>query len=229
MDGANPVLRNVQFTIAGNRETGFFGHAESGKTSLLLALCRGTHYKGSITLDGVEIRDVGPDVLKRLITIVPEQPTVFYGTTIRQALLPYEIVNPPIGGPGILRAFDRVLYNIGLLDMVNAVGGLEAPMEKLKLSPEQLLLFGVGQSLMTFFLDRSPVILIDSVLSRVSSKTFKMMRLMKNDIFKMFEGTVILTSDYPSVVWDSDKMGRIRNGSVSVMEKRALPPGSSRS
>lgn len=227
MDGTNPVLQNVRFTIPGNSETGFFGHAESGKTSLLLALCRGAHYKGSITLDGVEIRDVGPDVLKRLITVVPEQPTLFYGTTIRQALLPYEIVNPPIGGPGILRAFDRVLYNVGLLDMVNRVGGLEAPMDRLRLSPEQLLLFGVAQSLMTFFLDRSPIILIDSILSRVSSRTFRMMRLMKNDIFKMFEGTVILTSDYPSVVWDSDKMGRLRNGSVTVMEKRRLTQGSS--
>lgn len=218
VDCSNPVLRNVEFEIPGRKETGLFGDSGSGKSSLLLALCQHIHYDGSITIDGVEVRDIPPRKLRQAITIVTGEPVIFSGATIRQNLVPSEIIHGPIeDSPGLLVALHEVLYSLGLQDLVEKAGGIDSRVDDLKLSPEQLLMFGVAQGMMKFFLDRSALVLLDGVLGRVSRRCERMIRIVKNKIFKMFESTVVVMGDTPGVIWKSDKVGRVRDGEIKQM------------
>ncbi|KAL5050796.1 hypothetical protein BDW71DRAFT_106901 [Aspergillus fruticulosus] len=82
------VLRNISFTIRPGSCTALVGCSGSGKStiaSLLLSLYETpvpnlSHPKPGITLAGIDIRALHTPTLRSLISIVPQQPTIFPGT-----------------------------------------------------------------------------------------------------------------------------------------------------
>ncbi|NJN55157.1 MAG: ATP-binding cassette domain-containing protein, partial [Anaerolineae bacterium] len=78
------VLHNISFTVQPGQKIALMGGAGSGKTSLVNLLPRYYDYtKGSVQLDGVELRDYAPDLLRQQIGIVMQEPYLF-STTIRE-------------------------------------------------------------------------------------------------------------------------------------------------
>lgn len=76
-----PVLRNVSFTIPAGQAVAVVGATGAGKTSLISLLARFYDIQsGSITLDGIDIRDVAQADLRRHIAAVPQDPVCFSGT-----------------------------------------------------------------------------------------------------------------------------------------------------
>ena len=56
----------------------FTGHSGSGKSTLLnLLTAANTEYSGSITLDGIEIRDIAPESLYDIISVIQQNVFVF--------------------------------------------------------------------------------------------------------------------------------------------------------
>ncbi|KAL4796759.1 P-loop containing nucleoside triphosphate hydrolase protein [Aspergillus venezuelensis] len=96
-----PVLRNISTTIHAGSCTAIVGRSGSGKStiaSLLLSLyetpsaSHNYHYKPAITVGGVDIRNLDTPALRSLISVVPQQPTIFPGTiqeNIAYGLEPY--------------------------------------------------------------------------------------------------------------------------------------------
>lgn len=77
----NWVLRGISFTIPPGQAVAIVGATGAGKTSLISLLARFYDIqKGSITLDGVDIRDLRQHELRRHISAVPQDPVCFSGT-----------------------------------------------------------------------------------------------------------------------------------------------------
>jgi ATP-binding cassette subfamily C protein LapB len=77
----NPALSNVSFRLAAGDRVGLIGRIGSGKSTvekLVLGLYKPT--SGSILIDGVDINQIDPAVLRRNIGYVPQDVVLFYGT-----------------------------------------------------------------------------------------------------------------------------------------------------
>jgi len=76
------VLKNVNIPVPPGSTLGVVGRTGSGKSSLLLTLFRISEIEkgGSIEIDGVDIRSVSLNTLRRSISIIPQDPVLFSGT-----------------------------------------------------------------------------------------------------------------------------------------------------
>ncbi len=78
-----PVLHDISFTVEPGQTIALLGPTGSGKSSLINLLPRFYDYKGSILLDGVELRSYARHILRRQIGIVEQEPFLF-SRTIRE-------------------------------------------------------------------------------------------------------------------------------------------------
>jgi ATP-binding cassette subfamily B multidrug efflux pump len=76
-----PVLRDVTLTAEPGQTTAIIGSTGSGKTTLVSLIPRLFDVTGgSVTVDGVEVRDLEADLLWSRIGLVPQKPFLFSGT-----------------------------------------------------------------------------------------------------------------------------------------------------
>ena len=75
------VLQHISFTSLPGQTTAIIGSTGSGKTSLInLAARLFDVTSGTVLFDGVDIRDLDPEILWHRIGIVPQKPYLFSGT-----------------------------------------------------------------------------------------------------------------------------------------------------
>jgi ATP-binding cassette, subfamily B, multidrug efflux pump len=76
-----PVLRDVSFTARPGELTAVIGSTGAGKTTLLSLVPRLVDATGgSVLVDGVDVRELDPDVLHHAIGLVPQTSYLFTGT-----------------------------------------------------------------------------------------------------------------------------------------------------
>ncbi|ODV59385.1 bile acid-transporting ATPase YBT1 [Ascoidea rubescens DSM 1968] len=84
------VIKNVTFDVEPNAKIGIVGRTGAGKSTIITALFRFLDPDtGTITIDGYEITKIGLNTLRKAITIIPQDPTLFSGT-IKSNLDPFE-------------------------------------------------------------------------------------------------------------------------------------------
>jgi ATP-binding cassette subfamily B protein len=82
-----PVLSDVSFTARAGQTTAIIGATGSGKTTLVNLMPRlFDATSGSVRIDGVDVRELHPDLLWGHIGLVPQKPYLFSGT-VRSNLL----------------------------------------------------------------------------------------------------------------------------------------------
>jgi ATP-binding cassette subfamily B multidrug efflux pump len=82
-----PVLSDISFTARSGQTTAIIGSTGSGKTTLVNLLPRlFDATSGSVLVDGVDVRELNPDLLWGQIGLVPQKPYLFSGT-VRSNLL----------------------------------------------------------------------------------------------------------------------------------------------
>jgi ATP-binding cassette subfamily B multidrug efflux pump len=108
------VLRDVSFRIPPGNNFAIVGHTGAGKTTLISLLLRFYDVqRGAIFLDGVDIRLLDLQQLRKQFGIVLQDPFLFTGTIES---------NVRLGTPGIIRSdVERALDEIGLGDFIRSL------------------------------------------------------------------------------------------------------------
>ena len=108
------VLRDVSFRVAPGQTIAIVGHTGAGKTTLISLLLRFYDIqRGQILLDGVDIRRINIQDLRRLFGIVLQDPFLFSGTIESNVCL---------GTPGIDRTtVAKALDEVGLRDFIRSL------------------------------------------------------------------------------------------------------------
>ncbi len=90
-DGLPNVLNGTSFEIKGGEKCGIVGRTGSGKSSIIVALFRLSELSGgSIVIDGQNIAEMGLELLRKSVSIVPQDPVLF-ATSIRSNLDPFSV------------------------------------------------------------------------------------------------------------------------------------------
>jgi ATP-binding cassette, subfamily B, multidrug efflux pump len=76
-----PVLRDISFVARAGQTTAIIGSTGAGKTTLLHLVPRlFDATSGAVLVDGVDVRDLAPELLWQRIGLVPQRPYLFSGT-----------------------------------------------------------------------------------------------------------------------------------------------------
>lgn len=76
-----PVIEELSFTAEPGQTTAIIGSTGSGKTTLVTLIPRlFDATDGSISIDGVDVRDLDPALMQQIIGLVPQRPYLFTGT-----------------------------------------------------------------------------------------------------------------------------------------------------
>jgi len=199
------VLRDVSFRIAPGQTFAIVGHTGAGKTTLISLLLRFYDIqRGQIMLDGVDIRLLDLQDLRRHFGIVLQDPFLFTGTIES---------NIKLGTPGISHEdVKRAIEKIGLGEFVNDLAeGTATPVN------ERGSTLSVGQRQLINFaraLAHNPRFLIlDEATSSVDTKTELLIR---EALDKLLSGrTALVIAHRLSTIQHSDRIlvfhkGRLR-------------------
>lgn len=81
---------DISMQIQAGMKVGIVGRTGAGKSTILQVLFRLTDsHKGSIKIDGVDIKDIGLHLLRKNVAYIPQAPFLIQGS-IRENLDPFE-------------------------------------------------------------------------------------------------------------------------------------------
>lgn len=156
------VLHRVTLTVRPGALVGVTGASGSGKSTLAALLAgRLGGYAGSITLGGVEVRDIDPKELARHLVVVPTRAHLFAGT-LRENLL---MGDPHASDERLLRALAAARID----GFVREAGGLDMPVAEgaRNLSGGQRQRIAIARALLT----RAEVLVIDEASSNIDAES----------------------------------------------------------
>lgn len=102
----HPVFKRFDLDIATGERVALTGASGVGKSTVAELLLRFRDYEGSITIGGVELKEIAGDELRSIISALPQQPHIF-NSTIRDNLT---VANPDASEEELRKAlFDTAL------------------------------------------------------------------------------------------------------------------------
>jgi ATP-binding cassette, subfamily B, multidrug efflux pump len=162
------VLRDVSFRVAPGQTMAIVGHTGAGKTTLISLLLRFYDIqRGQILLDGIDIRRINIQDLRRLFGIVLQDPFLFTGTIES---------NIRLGTAGIdRRTVEHAVDEVGLGDFIRSLPeGVAASVNErgstLSVGQRQLINFARAMAHNPRFL------ILDEATSSVDTKTELLIR-----------------------------------------------------
>ena len=201
---AAPVLRDISFRSSAGRTTAIIGSTGAGKTTLISLVTRlFDATSGSVMVDGVDVRELDPDLLWRRIGLVPQKPYLFTGTVAS---------NLRYGNP---QATDEELWQAlevaQARDFVEAMpGGLEGPIAQggTNVSGGQRQRLAIARALV-----RKPeIFLFDDSFSALDLATDARLRAALRPVTA--EATVIIVGQRVSTIQDADQIIVVEDGAI---------------
>lgn len=128
--GGPPVLRDVTLDLPAGRRVAVVGATGSGKTTLARLVCRLVDpLEGQVLLDGVDLREISGESLRRRVVLVPQEGFLFEGSVLDN--IAYGLRPAPGQEPGrqqVREAVSAAVRELGLEDWCAALPrGLDTP------------------------------------------------------------------------------------------------------
>jgi ATP-binding cassette subfamily B protein len=184
------VLEGISFRINAGQTVAVVGATASGKSSLVRLIPRlYDTTRGSVSLDGVNVRDLELDELRRSVAMVPQDPFLFSETLRRNIEL--------AGDTDVDQAVEIAALTETLVDLP---AGLETPLGErgVNLSGGQKQRATIARALVR----DAPVLILDDALSAVDTVTEE--RILRGLKGYMQGRTSIVVSHRVSAVADAD-------------------------
>lgn len=202
------VLKDLSFTVKGGEKIGVCGRTGSGKSSLMIALFRISEIEkdGSISVDGVNIGEIGTAALRMNISIIPQDPVMF-SNTIRYNLDPFATKS------------DEELWDVlKKVEMGEAIAQLPKGLDDMvaeggeNFSQGQRQLLCIARSLL-----RKPKILVmDEATASIDNETDANIQRMIRENFK--DATVLTIAHRLNTIMDSDRVLVLDDGHIAELD-----------
>ena len=207
-DSGDEALTDIDFTVKKGETVGIIGGTGSGKSSVINLIPRFYDVsRGSVTVDGVDVRDAKAEELRRKIGIVPQKAVLFKGTIAENLRW------------GNDAASDEELKEAVRLavceDVVEAKGGLEGIIEQggRNLSGGQRQRLTIARALVK----KPEILILDDSASALDYATDRKLR--QNIAGLSYNPTVFVVSQRTASVQNADKIIVLDDGTVMGIGK----------
>ena len=199
------AIDNIALRVSAGSTVAIVGHTGSGKTSLVHLIPRlFDPASGSVTLDGIDLRDLDPEALRRTIGFVPQE-TFLFSTTLAE--------NISLGVPDSTRdAIERAADQAGLSpDIQTFPKGLDTEIGErgITLSGGQKQRTAIARAI----LRNPPVLILDDALSSVDTLTEERILTHLREIMR--DRTTILISHRVSTIRHADQIIVLDHGRIA--------------
>ncbi|KAF9633020.1 ABC transporter [Lasiodiplodia theobromae] len=192
------ALSGVNMSIKQGEKIAICGRTGSGKSTLILCLSRMLELaSGSIMINGVNVALLSPDQVCSSLNIITQEPLIISGTVRFNASL-----GNSASEAELLSAFQTV----GIWDLIQEKGGLDAEMQPASWSHGQRQLFCLARAL----LYKKPILILDEAASNVDSATEQQMQDVVNTAFR--DNTVISVTHRLGSIFCYDKVAVFDKG-----------------
>ena len=199
-----PVLKNINLDVQKGQTIAFVGNSGGGKTTIVNLIPRFYDIKsGSISIDGVDIRDYSLHSLRQNIAVVFQDNFLFSGTIKENILLGNEKATDEQIQKAVKMAYlDEFIAS--LKDGINTVIG------------ERGVLLSGGQkqrvAIARAFLKDAPIIILDEATSALDNKAEAIVQKAIDNL--MQDKTVFVIAHRLSTIQNADKIVVINQGEI---------------
>jgi len=203
----DPVLRGISCSIKSGEKIGIVGRTGAGKTTLTSAIFRMVEaHSGSIVIDGVDISQIGLDVLRSRLSVIPQDPVLFSGS-IRMNLDPFETHS------------DSEIWQV--LEQVHLTHHVQQLAEKLDYCfSENGTGFSVGQRqllcLGRALLRGTKILVMDEATASLDFKTDALIKATVRECFA--SKTLITIAHRLDTIFDSDRVMVFEEGKIAEFD-----------
>jgi ATP-binding cassette subfamily B multidrug efflux pump len=198
-----PVLKNLSFTVEAGETVAIVGYTGAGKTTITSLLTRMWDVEqGVIRLDGLDIRDLPTEVLRRRVQSVLQDVFLFYGTIEDNIRLGSDIADEEIERAARLVRADTFIehYAEGYKTVLQERGG------NLSMGQRQLLSFA------RVLAHNPDVLVLDEATGAIDTETEK---LIQEALVRLLRGrTSLVIAHRLSTIRHADRILVLHNGEL---------------
>ena len=200
------VLKNISFSIKPNERVGVVGRTGSGKSTICLCLFRILEpLEGTIYIDDKDICNVGLDLLRKKITIIPQDPCLMEGT-LRYNIDPFAHNED--------KEILQVLKDIGFEGNENDKDLLDKQIEQngknLSVGEKQLVCIARA------ILRKTKIIVMDEATANIDIKTEE--KIQKALVNFLQDSTILTIAHRIKTIIHYDKILVLDNGTVAEFD-----------
>ncbi len=200
----NKVLKNISLKFSGNRMTALVGHSGSGKSTILNMIPRiYSPVNGNIEIDGQNISKMSLSSIRKEISIVDQNTTLFDDTVINNI----KYAKPEASNNEVFKAAELAMCKDFIDNLDN---GYESMIGEngVKLSGGEKQRISIARA----FLKKSKIILLDEATSSLDTETEEKIQKALDELTS--NKTTIVIAHRLSTILNSDKIYVIDNGEV---------------
>lgn len=203
-DQGKEVLKDISFEIKEGQMAAFIGPTGSGKSTLISLIDRLYDYdKGSIKLDGIELKEIDKGWVRKNIGLILQE-TFLYAKNIRENI---RLSNPKLTDDKVFQAAKSSFIHDDILDFTEGYETLVGE-RGVSLSGGQKQRMAIARTLIR----NLPIVIFDDSLSAVDSTTDREIR--RSLKFRKEKSTTIVISHRISTVSEADIIFVLDKGEI---------------